>query len=332
LGDVADLRVRLAVPPFTPPESWLRRYLYAQPWIAGRAVAWRCDIVHGSASDPVLGWPLSRQVVTLHDVAAWTTHRPPPGSPTSRYLSFQRRRFKRLGAVIVLSEDVAGGARTVLGVPPGRIHLVPPGVAGVFSSEATDADALRRRGSGVPDGDYVLWVGLLRARDPRKALDDLVGAVASIGDDAPTLVLAGRDGDEGARVVAAATGRGVRVVTTGFVDDATLASLYRGAAAVALPSRYEGFGLTMLEAMACGAPVVGTTGGNLAALGADATLLVPPGDVASLSQAINAVRRDPRLRQRLQAAGPARAAAFSWRRAAEQTADVYRAVRKASRA
>src|SRR5437899_12824165 len=86
LGRVADLDIRIAQPPLRLPESWVRRYLYAQPWIIGRALVSRPDLVHAMATDPVLVWPPSRQVVTVHDVAPWTTHVPPRGTPTFRYL------------------------------------------------------------------------------------------------------------------------------------------------------------------------------------------------------------------------------------------------------
>jgi glycosyltransferase involved in cell wall biosynthesis len=326
LHDIPDVDVRLALPRIAQPESWVRRYLYAQPWVLGQALAHRADIVHGMASDPVLAWPLRRQVVTLHDVAPWTTHQAPRRTPTARYLGFQRRRFRRCGAVIAVSDTAAVEAEAVLAVSPHRVHVIPEGVGSQFRSDAAPSDATDRRKVGVSNGDYVLWVGSLRAHDPRKALDDLLEAIATLGGDAPTLVLAGRTGAEAERMKRNADERKVAIVVTGYVSDDVLAALYRGAAVVAIPSRHEGFGLPLLEALACGAPVVATNGGNLPSLAGDAAVIVPPGNVRQLSDGLRGVLTDRALQGRLREAGPRRAAPFTWQRAAELTADVYRRV------
>jgi len=324
LATIPWLTMRFAIPPIHAPESWVRRYLYAQPWISVEALRRRAHIVHAMASDPVLGWPLRRQVVTLHDAAPWTTHRPAEGTATFRYLEFQRRRIKRCAAVIAVSEIAAQEAETILAVPTQQIHVVPEGVGRQFQTAVGTDDVIKRGAAGVPDRPFLLWVGSLRANDPRKALDDLIDAVAALGADAPPIVLTGRTGDEGKRITRYASERGVAVVITGYVDDATLAALYRGANAVVIPSRHEGFGLTLLEAFACGAPVVASHGGNLRALAGDDALLVAPGDLRGLSDAIRSVLQDETLRARLQTAGPKRAAQFTWQRTAEQTAAVYR--------
>jgi glycosyltransferase involved in cell wall biosynthesis len=332
LEGVSDLTFRLSVPPVGPPkDSWAWRFVSAQPWIVGRALSWRAELVHGMASDPLMGWPLLRQVVTVHDVAAWTTHAPPPSSPTGRYLAFQRRRLPRCAAVIAVSDVVGDDLARALRVPRDIIHVVPEGVGRVFRADPAPDDPAVRQRAGAPSGRYVLWVGSLRAHDARKAVDDLVSALAADTADAVPLVLVGSAGTEADRLSRVATESGVPLVRTGYVEDATLAALYRGAAAVALPSRHEGFGLTLLEAMACGAPVVTRSGGNLEALAGDAALLVPVRDVAALAQALQRVLRDPELQGRLRHRGPQRAAPYTWSRAAELTAEVYRSARRGDR-
>ena len=321
----ADVDAHLSVPPYPLPESWLRRYLLAQPWIVSAAVRRRARLVHGMASDPVVGWPLERQVVTLHDAAPWTTHAPPMGSPTWRYLTAQRTRFKRCAAVIGVSETAAREAVEVLGVRRDRVHVVPEGVGAPFGRAARpDDDALRSK-AGAP-GRYLLWVGSLRAHDPRKGLDGLIEALSALGPDAPTLVLAGRSGDEAERVTQGARERSLTVAATDFVDDATLAALYRGAQVVVIPSQHEGFGLPLLEALACGAPVVASSGGNHSSLAGDAALLVSPGDVGALTLALRATLNDPSIGARARDTGPKRAQGFTWERAAERTVAVYREI------
>jgi glycosyltransferase involved in cell wall biosynthesis len=142
----------------------------------------------------------------------------------------------------------------------------------------------------------------------------------------PGLVLAGALGPEAERVREVGEAAGLRPVFTDRVDDPTLAALYRGAGVVVVPSRHEGFGLPMLEAMASGAAVVGTRAGNLSDLAGGAAILVPPGDVAQLAQAIHdLLAYPPRAAARGQA-GRAVASGFSWAATAEATVAVYRAV------
>jgi glycosyltransferase involved in cell wall biosynthesis len=325
LSERNDVDARLAVPPLNAPESWVRRYVLAQPWILAEAVRRRARIVHGLASDPVLGWPLGRQVVTVHDVAPWTTHAPAVATPTWRYLQMQRTRLCRCAAVVAVSPSTAADVEDVLGVSKDRIHVVPEGVGAAFGPDPQPDDERRRRDARAPER-YVLWVGNMRAHDARKGLDDLIDSVSALDVDAPTIVLAGRAGVEAERIARNAEERGVNVVITGFVEDATLAALYRGAAVVAIPSTHEGFGLPLLESMACGAPVVASRAGNHPWLAGDDAMLIEAGDVRELASAMRAALTDPSLRERARSAGPKRAAPFTWQRAAQLTADIYHAV------
>ncbi|HEY2702434.1 MAG TPA: glycosyltransferase family 1 protein [Candidatus Dormibacteraeota bacterium] len=303
------------------------RWLAGQPWALGAAASHRPAAVHGPAGEPVLGWPRRRQVVTIHDVVPWTTAAAAPsGRRLAAFLEVQRRLLRGCGALIAVSGTVAGEAAAALGIPAERFTVVAEGVDAPFESDPAAGDAGLRAGCGAPAGGYVLWAGSMRSPDPRKALDVLVEAMAALeaeGRGVP-LVLAGAPGAASEQVSALARERGVRLHLPGFVSDPALAALYRGAAAAVLPSRHEGFGLPALEAMACGAPLVAGRAGNLPDLCGDAALLVPPGDARELAGALGAVLGDTAVAARLRVAGPRRAAAFSWRRCAEETAAVYR--------
>lgn len=109
----------------------------------------------------------------------------------------------------------------------------------------------------------------------------------------------------------------------GAVPDADLPAWYAGAACLVLPSRYEGFGFTPLEAMACGCPAIVSTAGSLPEVTGGAALTAPPDDAGALCAALRAVLDDEGLRRDLRDRGLARAAAFSWERAARETAAVY---------
>ena len=116
---------------------------------------------------------------------------------------------------------------------------------------------------------------------------------------------------------------GARVVVTGSIPDADLPALYSGAACFVTASRYEGFGLTALEAIACGTPVVAYDAGAVPETAGPGAVLAPAGDGAALMRAAGRICDEPELRARLSEAGLRHAATFSWRRAAEQTWDVY---------
>jgi glycosyltransferase involved in cell wall biosynthesis len=305
------------------------RWLAGQPWAVGTAVRRRTAVLHAPAGEPVLGWPLRRQVVTVHDVVPWTeaaAH--PPGRGLAAYLGLQRRLLRGCGALIAVSATVANEAADLLDIPRSRFAVVAEGVDAPFESDPGPEDARLREQCGVPTGGYLLWAGSMRSHDPRKALDVLVEAAGLLeagGRGAP-LVLAGAPGAATEAAARLARERSVRLHLPGFVSDAALAALYRGAAVAVLPSRHEGFGLPALEAMACGAPLVAGRAGNLPDLCGDAALLVTPGDARELAGALSAVLGDAATAGRLRLAGPRRAAAFSWRRCAEETDAVYREI------
>lgn len=183
---------------------------------------------------------------------------------------------------------------------------------------------------GIRSTHYVLAVGTL---EPRKNLTRLVAAYAQVracnGDATPPLVLAGARGWRDDEIFEAVAYLNLQdsVVFTGHVAEADLAALYSGADCVAYPSTFEGFGLPVLEAMACGAPVIAANATALPEVTGDAALLVAPQDVDGLANAIQRVLSDSKLRNRMKQQGLLRAACFSWTRAAQETLAVYEKAR-----
>lgn len=202
-----------------------------------------------------------------------------------------------------------------------RAVTVPLAASAVFSSGVAPADL------GRP---YVLVAGTL---EPRKNLLAMLEAWAALPEDlraSHLLALVGPEGWDHARILDAARARPDDVRLLGHVDDAELAALYAGCAAFCFPSRFEGFGLPPLEAMAAGAPVVCSGVSSLPEVVGDAALLVDPLDPRSIRDGLEAVLRDPARAAALRAAGRERAAEFSWARTAAATHAVMRELAQAS--
>jgi alpha-1,3-rhamnosyl/mannosyltransferase len=172
---------------------------------------------------------------------------------------------------------------------------------------------------------YLLSMGNTK---PHKDLQTLLRAFAHVAPALPDLrlLLVGEEPPGYLDAVPAGAPPEVRarVTFTGRVSDAELRALYAGASAFVFPSRYEGFGLPPLEAMALGAPVVCANAASLPEVVGDAALLFPAGDVGALAEALSRVLGDPALRERASQAGRERAAEFTWERTAAATVAVYR--------
>jgi len=242
-------------------------------------------------------------VVTLHDFTSISM----PGRHELRtILSFNlfiSRSLEMANRVAAVSRAVADEAMRRFGIAASKIEIVPNGVDEFFSP---GSDAER---------DYVLFVGTL---EPRKGLSDLVTAWSSLPEPRPRLVLCG---DRGWRTrVAAVAG----IEWTGFVSRERLRELYRGALMFVYPSRYEGFGIPPLEALACGAPVIATRTGAIPEYAGDAALLVEPGDGDALRQSMLRLSRDRSLRDDLRTRGPERARLYRWDASANTMAGLLR--------
>jgi glycosyltransferase involved in cell wall biosynthesis len=325
LNAISDLEVTESVPASSAwSESRPGRFLHAQPQVLRDAMTTHPHLIHGVGGEPVLGFPLARQVVTIHDVELW---RGPAtsgaaGSARGLYASMLAPALRLCAGVIAVSETTRQEAIETLHLEPARIHVVPNGVSPGFTGRPKLRDGRVAEANGLEEA-FVLWVGSLRARDPRKGLDTLLDAMELLGDSAPPLAMAGALGPEADRLAADAWRRRVQLVLCGAVDDADLASLYRRATVVVVPSTHEGFGLTALEAMASAVPVVATAVGNLPDLLGEAGVLVPSGDAPALARALDEVLTDPVRNARMRHAGIARAADYTWTNTAEMTADVY---------
>lgn len=239
----------------------------------------RADLVHATTLMVPPTRAGSRLVVTVHDVVPWTH----PETLTPRGVAFHRRMAERVaGSADLIIAPTAVVARRLdeLLQPACPVRVVPPAVAAV--SVPADAPA-RRRALGVPPR-YLLVVG---TAEPRKGLDVLVDALAA-DPGLPTLVVVGPQGwgDVGVDDLARRRGVGKRVLVVGRVSDPDLAALYAGALTLVVPSRAEGFGLPVIEAMSVGVPVVTSDDPALVEVGGGVATIAPVGDAEALAAAV----------------------------------------------
>jgi glycosyltransferase involved in cell wall biosynthesis len=254
-------------------------------------------------------WWRGPSVVTVHDLTFMLDRDRYRGRLNAAHALRSTRRSARLaGRVLCGSRETAELLERHLGVDPGRIAVTPYGVAGAFRAEPSPSP-------GEHD-DVLLFVGVWEAR---KGLETLLAAYRMLGEGRPQLVLAGRPGWGTERVLAELRGEpGVRLEES--PSDERLASLYRRALALVYPSRMEGFGLPVAEAMACACPVVASDLACIREFAGDVPLYVRPGDAAGLAVAVERLRRDAPLRAARGRAGVEAAAGLTWDRVSEQTA------------
>ncbi len=280
----------------------------------------RLDVLHSPDFIP----PLRRNcraVITVHDLAFLLF----PGLLTAesqRYYGQIRRAVHSAEAIIAVSASTKRDLIAHTGAPAAKITVVYE-AAGPAFRPVTDTAALAavRQKYGLPP-DFVLFVGTI---EPRKNLTTLLKAfqVSSFTFHALKLVIAGRQGWLYEETIAQARELGTAVQFIGGVLPEDLPALYSAARLFVLPSLYEGFGLPVLEAMACGTPVVCSHASSLPEVAGDAALLVEPHDVDGLAAALQRALSDEALRRQMIERGLAQAARFSWAKAARETLAVY---------
>jgi glycosyltransferase involved in cell wall biosynthesis len=270
-------------------------------------------------------------VVTIHDVIPLLFPDHAPRSRKSRlawvYRWLMREVARRADCLITVSEASRADCLRTLAIPPGRadrVTAIHNGVSPRFTPPP-GGPAPRKDPADTATVRTCLYVG--RA-DPYKNLDGLVRAFARARTGLPfplRLVIAGPPDDRYPEAQGLVTKLGLAqdVLWTGYLSDDDLLRQYREADLLALPSRYEGFGLPVVEAMACGTPVLCSTAAALREIAGDATVMAAPDDIDGLANGMRDLLLKPELASRLVRAGLARAADFTWEQTAARTLAVY---------
>ena len=300
------------------------RIVWEQTVLPGLARRIRPDVVHGPHYTIPL-WGPGHRVVTFHDPTFFTDPHLHERSKVGYFTRMARRSAGRADRMITVSEYARRGAIEHAGADPSRVDVVYLGVDhDRYRPDGDREDDERLRDACGVRGRYFLWIGTV---EPRKDLPTLVRAFAGLARNAEdcVLVIAGQRGwrVEPFERSIEESGAADRIVRPGYVSEDQKVALYRGATALVYPSIAEGFGLQVVEAMACGCPVITTTGSAPEEVGGNAVELVPPRDASSLSDAMERMLGDGERARTLGERGLVRSAAFTWARTAAGTLETY---------
>ncbi len=302
-----------------------RNLIWLQSGLRSRLEALQVDILH----EPAFLGPLDAPCPVVVNVLD-TIYLSYPADFDYKWRLYARlligRTVKRAAAIITLSEFSRNQIAKAYNVSEDRIHVVYPGIGGLYKP-VVDPNALKELRAIYGLGDeYCLFVG---AAERRKNLVALVEAFALLKSNGRfsslRLVLVGPRGQDSPHIdsVIRHTGIHAAVVQLGYVSDQDLPGLYSGARLLAFPSKMEGFGLPLVEAMACGTPVVGVPCAPIPEVTGGSALLAESAEAGSLAFAMERVLADEDLSRSLRARGFERARYFSWDRAAQETIAVY---------
>jgi glycosyltransferase involved in cell wall biosynthesis len=285
----------------------------------------RIDVLHSLH----YSFPLVRlgtfQVVTLHDMTFFNMPEAHLRIKVAYFRFFIRADVRLADKVIFVSKSTMNDCVARLGQLKGTGTVIYHGKSDAYRPELPEAEVQRTRRKYALDSDFILFIGTI---EPRKNLIRLVSAFASICDRHPGLLLAiaGMHGWMHDDLMATVQHLNLeeRVVFTGFIPEAEKPYLISAAKVFAYPSLYEGFGIPVLEALACGTPTVTSNVSSLPEVAGNAALTVDPYNVTDLAEALEKLLSDDSLRDRLARESLLQAAKFTWTKTAAMTLEVYK--------
>jgi len=301
-----------------------RRNLSYYPAALDRMATQRdVDVLH--CPGPMI--PLRTQlplVVTIHDVLAWRAPELFSRSGAAQQRLLVTRAARAADRIVVASEHLRRELVELVGIAPEQVSVIALGVDGRFRPITTEPIALAHR-FGIPPQPFVLWVG---SAEPRKNLGMVLRAFSLVRRRAPecVLVVVGIDHVTDPMIERELDQLGPSVIRPGFISDDDLAALYSATRCFVFPSLYEGFGLPLLEAMACGAPIVASDRTSIPEVLGDAGILVDAQHPDAIADGIEQVLLSESVAADLRTRGRARSTLFTWERCAALTAETYQQV------
>jgi glycosyltransferase involved in cell wall biosynthesis len=300
------------------------RFLLEQAVLPGLLVKHRIDVLHSLH----YSFPLIRfgkmQVVTLHDMTFFNMPEVHQKIKVFYFRFFIRAALRHPDKLIFVSNSAMQDYISRLGSPRGSAVVIYHGKSEAYRTGLDPTEIKRVRGKYGLNGDFILFIGTI---EPRKNLSRLVSAFAGMCGNHSGLVLAiaGMKGwmvDDLMETIRRFKLES-RIVFTGFVQEEEKPFLIAAAKAFTYPSLYEGFGIPVLEALACGVPTVTSNSSSLPEVAGDAALTVDPRNISELSDALEKVVSDEALREQLRKNSLVQAAAFTWENTARMTMQAY---------
>ncbi|MCX6639929.1 MAG: glycosyltransferase family 1 protein [bacterium] len=266
-------------------------------------------------------------IISIHDLIP--IHYPELASPVHRIITrcLIPRAVKLATAVIVQSQYVKQDLMSCLGTRADKIHVIPPGVEEHFSHRSSEEIKKIQRIYGLSNR-YLLF---LKGEDPKKNLKLTIKALREVFEREVyqdlKLVITGRADEKYRQEVMSIAGRfAQRIIWVGFVEEEHLPAIYGGAQAMLFPSICEGFGLPILEAMACGCPVITSNLTSMPEVAGDAAICLDPNDPVAIQHAIDQVLTNNEFRENIRLIGLERSTYFTWDRSAAKILDIYRSL------
>lgn len=308
-----------------PLQSTLKRMLWEQISFPNEAKKLGIDLIHS----PHYTMPLQascRTVVTFHDMTFFSMPQVHGRFRRIFFRNMMRASSRTATRLLSNSECTRQDMCRLLHIPLEKVTLTPLAADKLFRKlESLQTAAICSR-YGLISNQFLLFVGVL---EPRKNIPSLLRAYARLAVDSPErpLVIVGKKGWMYERIFQTVQQLGLenKVIFTGYVPEEDLAGLYNGATLFIYPSQYEGFGLPVLEALQCGAPVITSNLSSLPEVAGDCAVYVSPKEDREIEGAMRLLIKDEGLANRLRRDGPIRAAGFSWELCAERTLEAYQA-------
>jgi glycosyltransferase involved in cell wall biosynthesis len=316
--DVPRERIRPVLEEFTflGQNRFIVRPAWMELFFPGHIRKERIDILFSTVPGGMRSCPVPH-VVTVHDLTPLTV---PGDSPKCVQLNYRyrlRKILERSASIIAVSAWTRDDICRLYDIPREKIHVIPLGYDRNLFRPKTNLELLTTY--GLHDIPYILAVG---SDKPRKNLLRLVRSFGMMQDRSHCLVLVGLHGAAAKKRIfeeSSAYGVSDRIIFLEYVRDEDLPHLYSGSTLFCYPSLYEGFGLPVLEAMACGAAVVAANITSIPEVAGQAAILVDPMDCEEIAAAMDLILNDTNRRESLRVAGLERATCFSWEQAAKET-------------